>query len=117
MRYYARAFPPIGGPRGLGHKLFIWFTRAREYYFSTRPRFEAITFGLTLFVGLFVMPALIFVAGRYTLMVYANGGLFALYGDFFRGLVELRPSCWIVVAGPLVFFNMVRLFRLVLRKL
>ena len=53
------------------------------------------------------MPALIYLAGRYTLMAYANGGVFALYFDFFKGLFELRPSCWIVVVGPFVFLSLV----------
>jgi len=98
--------------------LFTWFTRARDWYFSQpRPTFEAITFGLALLVGLLVMPGLIYLAGRYTLMPYAHGGVFALYGDFFAGLVEPRPSCWIVVAGPFVFLSLYRMFRLILRKL
>ncbi len=98
--------------------MFTWFTRARDYYFSqSRPKFEAITLGLALLVGLLVMPALIYLAGRYTLMGYANGGLFALFSDFYKGLFEPRPSCWIVVAGPFVFLSLIRLFRLILRKL
>ena len=118
MRYYARAFPPVGGLRGLGHTLFTWFTRARDYYVSqSRPKFEAMTLGLAILVGLLIMPALIYLAGHYTLMAYASGGVFALYYDFFKGLFELRPSCWIVVAGPFVFLTLIRLFRLILRKL
>jgi len=106
------------GLRGLGHTLFTWFTRARDYYFSqSRPTFEAMTFGLALFVGLFVMPALIYLAGRYTLMPYANGGVFSLYFDFFKGLFEPRPSCWVVVFGPFIFLTLFRVFGLILRKI
>jgi hypothetical protein len=98
-------------------ELFTWFERARTYYFSqSRPKFEAITLGLALAAGLFVMPALIFLAGRYTLREYANGGLFALFFDFYKGLVELRPSCWIVVLGPFVFLTFFRLCRFILRR-
>jgi hypothetical protein len=43
--------------------------------------------------------------------------LFALYSDFVKGLVELRPSCWIVLLGPFVFLTLYRAFRLVLRKI
>ena len=46
-----------------------------------------------------------------------TAALFALYFDFFKGLIELRPSCWIVLAGPFVFLSLVRLFRLILRKI
>ena len=92
--------------------------RARDYYFSqSRPKFEAITFGLALLAGLLVMPVLIYIAGHYTLREYANGGVFALFGDIYKGLFEPRPSCWIVVTGPLVFLTLFRLFRFILRKI
>ena len=49
-------------------ELFNWFVRARDYYLSqSRPKFEAMTLGLALLVGLLVMPALIYLAGSYTL--------------------------------------------------
>lgn len=111
------------GLRGPGHNLFTWFERARDYYFSlSRPKFEAMTFGLAILVGLLVMPALIYLAGRYTLGAYAHGtvqethGVFSLFFDFFKGLAEFRPSCWIVLLGPFVFLSFVRLCRLILRK-
>ena len=105
------------GHEGIGD-LFNWLRRARDYYVSqSRPKFEAITLGLALLVGLLVMPALIYLAGRYTLEAYERGGVLALYLDFFKGLFEPRPSCWIVVLGPFVFLSLVRLFRLILRKL
>jgi len=105
--------------------LFSWFERARSYYFSqSRPKFEAITLGLALLVGLVVMPALVYLAGRYSLGPYSRGtalepssSLFSLFFDFYKGLVELRPSCWIVVMGPFVFLTFVRVCRLILRKL
>ena len=98
--------------------MFNWFTRARQWYFS-QPMltFEAVTLGLALLVGLLVMPALIYLAGITVLKEYANGGLFALYGDYFKGLVELRPSCWIATLGPFVFLTLFRIFRFALRKL
>ena len=98
--------------------MFNWFVRARDYYFALpRPKFEALTLGLAVLVGLLVMPVLIYLAGRYTLREYANGGVFALFFDFYKGLVELRPSCWIVVAGPFVFLTLFRIFRFTLRKI
>ena len=105
------------GHEGPGH-LFNWFVRARDDYFAQpRLKFEAVTAGLAVAVGLLVMPALIYLAGIATLGAYANGGFFALYGDFFKGLVELRLSNWLVVAGPLAFLSFVRIFRFLLRKL
>lgn len=95
-----------------------WMVRARDGYFAMPPlKFEATTFGLTLLVGLIVMPALIYLVGTAVLKPYANGGLFALYGDFLKGLVEPRPSCWIVLLGPFVFLTLFRIFRFVLRKI
>ena len=104
--------------------MFTWFERTRDYYFSlSRPKFEAMTLGIALLVGLIVMPALIYVAGKSTLGAYSHGtvmegqaGLFTLFFDFYKGLFEPRPSCWIVVLGPFVFLCFVRLCRLILRK-
>jgi hypothetical protein len=112
--------PPFGGTgpdTGVEFNLFTWFTRARAWYFSRpTPTFEAATLGLALLVGLLVMPALIYLAGRYTLGSYANGNLFSLYGDFFKGLFEPRSSNWVVVFGPFVFLSLFRLFRLARRR-
>jgi hypothetical protein len=118
MRYYARAFPPAGGATGAWTELLNWLGRVRDYYFSQpRPKFEAMTLGLALLVGLLVMPGLIYLAGRYTLEAYEHGGVLSLYLDFFKGLIALRPSCWIVLAGPFVFLSLARGFRWILRKL
>jgi hypothetical protein len=118
MRYYARAFTPSGESSGALAKLFNWFFRAREWYFALpRFQFEAVTFGLALLFGLLVMPPLIFLAGNIALKAYANGGVFALYLDFFKALFQPRPSAWAVAIGPFVFLCVVRFFRWILRKL
>jgi hypothetical protein len=92
--------------------------RARDSYLALpRAKFEAITAGVALFVGLFVMPALIWLAGRTTLEPYANGGVFALYFDYFKGLVQLRPSCWIAVIGPFAFLTLIRFWRDILKRI
>ena len=103
---------------GAESTLFTWFTRARTWYVSQPPAlFEAVTLGLAVLFGLIVMPALIFLAGSVALNDYANGGLFSLYGDFFKGLFEPRSSNWVVVIGPFIFLTLFRLFRFALRKL
>jgi hypothetical protein len=97
--------------------LFDWFYRGRDWYLAQpRLNFEAITVGAALLVGLLVMPALIFVAGSFTLQPY-DGGLFALYYDFFKGLFAPQASFWCVVAGPFVFLTLLRVFRLILSKI
>jgi hypothetical protein len=118
MRYYARAFPPAGGTTGAMATLFNWFVRARDYYFSQpRFKFEAMTLGFAVLFGLLVMPSLIYLPGYFILKPYANGGVFSLYFDFFKGLIELRPSFWIVLIGPFVFLSLVRIFVIILRKI
>jgi len=108
---------PPAGVLGSLTELFNWFVRLRDGYFALpQLKFESITLGIAVLCGLLVMPALIYLAGSFTLKPYVNGGLFGLYYDFFKGLVELRPSSWIVVAGPYAFLNVVRIFRLILRK-
>jgi hypothetical protein len=98
--------------------VFSWFTRSRDWYFSQPAlSFESVTLGLMVVVGLLVMPALIYLVGTLVLNAYANGGLFTFYFDFLKGLVELRPSCWIVLAGPFVFLSLFRAFRFIVRKL
>ena len=98
--------------------MFNWFVRAHTYYFSLpRLQFEATTLGLALLFGLLVMPALIYIPGYYVLKPYANGGLFALYVDYCKGLVEFRPSVLIALLGPFVFLTLFRVFRFALRKL
>jgi hypothetical protein len=93
------------------------FYRARDWYLAQpRLNFEAMTLGGALLVGLLVMPALIFVAGYFTLQPY-DGGLFSLYYDFFKGLLLPQASFWLVVAGPFVFLTLLRLFRLILSKI
>ena len=98
--------------------MFKWFTRSRDWYFSQPTiSFEAVTLGLAVLFGLLIMPALIYIAGSLVLNAYANGGVFALYFDFLKGLFEPRPSCWIVLLGPFVFLTVFRICRLVLRKI
>ena len=98
--------------------LLNWFGRAHAYYYSLpRFKFEAMTLGLALLFGLLVVPPLIYLPGNYVIKPYANGGESALYFDFFKGLVELRPSCRIALAGPFVFLSLFRIYRLILRKI
>lgn len=97
--------------------MFNWFFRARDWYFALpRFKFEAMTLGLAVLIGLIVMPPLIYLAGYFTLKPYANGPLFVYYLDFYKGLIQPRPAFWSVVAGPAVFLYLLRLFRWILGK-
>ena len=95
--------------------------RARDWYFSLpRPQIRSDDVrDSPLLVGLLVMPV-----AHLSRRAIARSGVrqlaacSALYFDFFKGLFEPRPSCWVVVVGPFAFLTLVRLFcRLILRKI
>jgi hypothetical protein len=92
--------------------------RVRDQYFALPTlKFEAVTLGLAVLFGLLIMPALIYLAGSFTLQEYGRGGLLDLYREVFKGLFQLRASYWIVIIGPFVFLSVFRVFRWLLRKL
>jgi hypothetical protein len=64
-----------------------------------------------LLLGALVMPLLVWAAGMLALGPYGNGGLGALFADFFRGLATGSSACWIVLAGPYLVISLVRLLR------
>ncbi|MCB1623415.1 MAG: hypothetical protein KDI32_02425 [Pseudomonadales bacterium] len=70
---------------------------------------------IALVIGLLILPVLIFLAGRLTLGAYANGGLLALFADYFRGLINGHLSVWLAVVGPYGFYLLARLLALVWR--
>ena len=53
-----------------------------------------------MFVGLFIVPPLIWLTGRALFGPYANGGLFSLWGDFFGELARGARSAWVVALAP-----------------
>lgn len=50
--------------------------------------------------GAVLLPVLIWVVGRIMFGPYGNGGLFALWADFARQLVEGSLTAWIVLGSP-----------------
>jgi hypothetical protein len=97
--------------------LFQGLTRFKDYYWGlTGFKFELITLGLALAFGLLVLPLFIWIAGRLTLGGYANGGPFALYGDYFIGLARGGLSYWVAVVGPYGFLLLARLMRAAWRR-
>jgi hypothetical protein len=92
------------------------FKLKEAYWSQTGIKFELTTFALALAVGLVVLPICIWIAGRVTLGGYANGGPFALYGDYFVGLAKGGLSYWIALLGPYAFLVLGRLMRVVWRR-
>ena len=57
-------------------------------------------YAVAIFVGLFIVPPLIWFTGRALFGPYANGGLFSLWGDFFGEMARGARSAWIVALAP-----------------
>ena len=96
--------------------MFNWFRRARDRYVSqSRPKFEAITFGLALLVGLLVngIPGLIFAQvfirnrAQWWAIIPA-GVLLTLAGiSLIESLVPWVHSGWLFFFGLAVTFGLV----------
>ena len=61
---------------------------------------ELIVAGVALFLGLTLMPVLIFYAGVGALGRFDGASLGHLYGSLFEGLVEASIASWVVFLGP-----------------
>jgi hypothetical protein len=72
----------------------------RRYRRSRGLTRELVTLGLCLFLGLALMPLLIWIVGKAELGPYANGGLGALLGDYYLGLAKGSLAYWLVALGP-----------------
>jgi hypothetical protein len=77
---------------------------------SSRTRFEVIFASVWLGVGLFLLPAAIYLVGTLMLGPYKPGaGLIQFYGDFFADLASFSLRAWIIAIGPLIIITVVRL--------
>jgi hypothetical protein len=78
--------------------------------YRRRARFELIFASIWLAVGLFLMPATIFLVGSALLGPYGETGrLGPFYGDFFGDLAEPSVRAWAIALGPLVLISLLRL--------
>jgi hypothetical protein len=76
----------------------------------SRVQRELIFLSISLVLGLFVIPAAIFLVGSAVLGPYAGGGnLAALLKNFYKALGDGAPSFWLVAAGPYVLIQLLRL--------
>jgi hypothetical protein len=67
---------------------------------SSRRSGSARLYAAALVIGLFVAPPLIWLTGSALFGAYADGGLLALWGDFFGGLARGARSAWVVALAP-----------------
>lgn len=55
------------------------------------------------------LPPIVWIAGRALLGPYANGGMFAILGDYFALLSSGSTAAWILLFGPYVLLSALRL--------
>lgn len=67
-------------------------------------------------VGFLATPPLIWMSGRALFGPYANGGPFALWGDFFALLARGSLAAWIVALAPLALLVLVRVALAISRR-
>lgn len=72
---------------------------------------ELIGLGVCLFLGIVLMPALIFYLGVASLGRYEGAALGQLYASVFAGLKEPSSAAWIVILGPYGLFLLFRALR------
>jgi hypothetical protein len=76
---------------------------------SHRLRFELILGSVLLAVGLFAVPAVVYLVGIKLLGPYGDGaGLATFYGDFFGDLASGVGRAWSLTLGPLVLISLLR---------
>lgn len=88
----------------------------RRYRRTHGVRRELLTLLLCLVLGLVAMPALIWAAGSWKLGPYANGGLLALWRDFYGALSRGSLVFWLVALGPYAAVWLLRGLRLGFRR-
>lgn len=87
----------------------------------SRARRELLLIVAALFIGLLVIPLLIWIVGHWTLGPYTHGdsgpayGPLTLYGDYFTSLSRGNPGFWAVALGPLVLLCAARLWLSLMR--
>ena len=83
---------------------------------QSRLRFELLLGSALLAMGLFVVPAGIFVVGKVLLGPYGDtvagsdaAGIGVFYGNFFGDLASLSGRAWTLALGPLLLITWIRL--------
>jgi hypothetical protein len=82
----------------------------------TLNREARLLLGAALF-GALAVPALIWITGRIMLGPYANGGMLAMFDDFFSQLFSGSLPAWIVLVAPYVLLSTLRLAALLFRRI
>jgi len=83
---------------------------------TTLNREARVLFGALIF-GAVGLPLLVWLSGRTLLGPYANGGMFAILGDFFALLQTGSIAAWILLLGPYVLLGLLRVAAALFRKI
>jgi hypothetical protein len=83
----------------------------RRFVKSSPWAAELVAAAVGLFLGLAVMPVLIFYAGLAALGRYEGAGLGRLYSSLFTGLRDASIASWVVFLGPYGLYLMFRALR------
>ena len=71
----------------------------------------------SLIFGAVALPLLIWITGRIALGPYANGGMFAILGDFFTQLFSGSIAAWITLFAPYVMLSALRIAAALFRRI
>jgi len=63
------------------------------------------------------LPLLVWLTGRALLGAYANGGMFAILGDYFAMLFSGSLAAWILLLAPWVLLSALRFAAWALRRI
>jgi hypothetical protein len=96
---------------------FSLATLAHRMRTASRGERELWFAGCAIAFGLFVLPFLIYLAGKTTLGPHEQGGLGAYLLDFLKGLVRPHAAYWLIVLGPYLIISLGRGLWLTRRRL
>jgi hypothetical protein len=82
----------------------------------TLNREARLLLGALLF-GAVALPPLVWLTGRALLGPYANGGMFAILGDFFTLLFTGSLEAWLLLFAPWLLLTALRLTAWILRRI
>lgn len=81
-----------------------------------RVKREALLFGVFGGFGLLVLPSLVFMVGQVLLGEYRPGaGVGEFYADLYGHLAQGSPGAWLLVLGPWLVIQLLRLLWLPMR--
>ena len=88
----------------------------RHYRRTSGAKHELLALGLSLGLGVVVVPAVVWIVGSWKLGPYANGGLWGLWRDFIVALFHGSVPYWLVALGPYFGLWLLRAARIAIHR-